>query len=72
MYRNRMGRNQRPMCTWDDSEFSDDDRRQTETKSYEREGSEDIRVTYYPDGSSRRHCGGPCGDITCNEFGEEC
>lgn len=29
-------------------------------------------VTYYADGSSTRHCGGPCGPMNYDENGEEC
>ena len=29
-------------------------------------------ITRYNDGSSTRHCGGPCGDQDYDEFGNEC
>lgn len=28
-----------------------------------------VPVTHYPDGSSNVHCGGPCGDLYVDEFG---
>jgi hypothetical protein len=61
------------MCTWKDAEFSDDDRRKTRTEST-RSGSTGAyeRVTRYPDGSSTWHCGGPCGDVHYDQYGEEC
>lgn len=37
-----------------------------------RDGCHEERVTRFSDGSSIRHCGGPCGDVKYNEFGEEC
>lgn len=33
---------------------------------------DDISVTNYSDGSSTYHFGGPCGNVSYNEFGEEC
>jgi hypothetical protein len=30
------------------------------------------KITRFSDGSSTRHCGGPCGDMHYDEYGEEC
>jgi hypothetical protein len=69
MYRN----NKNPMCNWNDDSFSEDDRKKTR-KVRERSGStgSEERITYYPDGSSIRHGGGPTGDTHYNDIGEEC
>lgn len=32
-------------------------------------GGRPVPVTHYSDGSSNVHCGGPCGDLYMDEFG---
>ncbi len=34
--------------------------------------NDDVEVTRYSDGSSTYHHGGPAGDMSYDEFGEEC
>jgi hypothetical protein len=33
-------------------------------------GGRPVPVTHYPDGSSNVHCGGPCGDLYVDKFGD--
>lgn len=40
------------------------------TRGYTRmNGSEYIPVTHYKDGSQDIHCGGPCGDLYVDKYG---
>lgn len=32
----------------------------------------DVDVTYYSDGTSKVHWGGPCGSSNYDQYGEEC
>jgi hypothetical protein len=62
----------KPMSNWDDDQYSGEPG-ESETK-VERNPSTGAmeRVTNYSDGSSKRHGGGPAGDMNYDEFGEEC
>ena len=57
------------MCNLPEEDVSDEDRSEAYVKGIT---SEKHRVTYYKDGSSTHHWGGPCGPTNYDEFGEEC
>lgn len=40
------------------------------TRGYTKFNSDEwVSTTVYPDGSQNVHCGGPCGDLYVDEFG---
>lgn len=65
-------RDSEPMCNWDDDQFTGCPGESM--TGYEHNGSTGgyYKVTNYSDGSSKRHGGGPVGDMCYDEFGEEC
>jgi hypothetical protein len=65
-----MYRERKPMCNEAEENIHPRDRR-TVTKISPSTGSKE-KMTYFSDGSSIRHCGGPCGPMHYDENGEEC
>lgn len=61
--------NQNKMCYQDHENLSPDD---YTTKNVRNNTGGYNKITYYSDGTSTVHWGGPCGSTNYNEYGEEC
>lgn len=62
-------KNPNPISSRPSRDRTEDD---VSVRTKERHNGADIDVTYYKDGSSKVHWGGPCGSTSYDEYGEEC
>lgn len=67
-----MFRNPRPMATLPQHEKDKLHPRDARKQRVRGPSGQEEDVTYYSDGSSTRHGGGPCGPMNYDENGEEC